>query len=109
LPDEPHQLRTRNDLTRTQRTRSISNENAARSTIAAFILPLITVWPQVRVPPGPPIFACGASCGTASHPVSRALDIAGRAYVLDQGGVVYQAAAHELLADNDIKERYCSV
>jgi ABC-type branched-subunit amino acid transport system ATPase component len=32
-----------------------------------------------------------------------------RAYVLGQGGVVYQAAAHELLADNDIKARYCSV
>jgi hypothetical protein len=37
------------------------------------------------------------------------LDIADRAYVLDQGGVVYRAAARELLADNDIKERYCSV
>ena len=39
----------------------------------------------------------------------RVLDIAGRAYVLDQGRVAYHAAAHELLADNDIKERYCSV
>jgi hypothetical protein len=47
--------------------------------------------------------------GTAGHPVSRARDIADRAYVLDQGGVIYHAAAHELLADNDIKERYCSV
>jgi branched-chain amino acid transport system ATP-binding protein len=37
------------------------------------------------------------------------LDIADRAYVLDQGAVVYQATASELLADNDIKERYCSV
>jgi branched-chain amino acid transport system ATP-binding protein len=37
-----------------------------------------------------------------------ALDIAGRVYVLDQGVVVYQAAARELLADNEIKERYCS-
>jgi ABC-type transporter Mla maintaining outer membrane lipid asymmetry ATPase subunit MlaF len=64
---------------------------------------------RLRVLPGPPIFACGASCGTAGHPVSRALDIADRAYVLGQGGVVYHAAAHELLADNDIKERCCSV
>jgi len=40
---------------------------------------------------------------------SRARDIADRAYVLDQGGAVYHAAARELLADNDIKERYCSV
>jgi ABC-type branched-subunit amino acid transport system ATPase component len=39
----------------------------------------------------------------------RVLDIADRAYVLDQGGVVYHGAAHELPADNDIKERYCSV
>jgi len=31
-----------------------------------------------------------------------------RVYVLDQGVVVYQAAARELLADNEIKERYCS-
>jgi len=38
--------------------------------------------------------------------VQLALDIA---YVLDQGAVVYHAAARELLADNDIKERYCSV
>ena len=41
--------------------------------------------------------------------VELALDIADRAYVLDQGAVVYQAAASELLADNDIKERYCSI
>jgi branched-chain amino acid transport system ATP-binding protein len=41
--------------------------------------------------------------------VELALDIADRAYVLDQGAVVYQAAARDLLADNDIKERYCSV
>ena len=38
--------------------------------------------------------------------VQLALDIA---YVLDQGAVVYHAAARELLADNDIKERYCPV
>ena len=41
--------------------------------------------------------------------VELALDIADRAYVLDQGAVVHHAAARELLADNDIKERYCSV
>ncbi len=34
--------------------------------------------------------------------VELALDIADRAYVLDQGAVVYHAAASELLADNDI-------
>jgi branched-chain amino acid transport system ATP-binding protein len=41
--------------------------------------------------------------------VELALDIADRAYVLDQGAVVHQAAARDLLADDDIKERYCSV
>jgi branched-chain amino acid transport system ATP-binding protein len=41
--------------------------------------------------------------------VELALDIADRAYVLDQGTVVHQASAQELLADDEIKERYCSV
>jgi branched-chain amino acid transport system ATP-binding protein len=41
--------------------------------------------------------------------VELALDIADRAYVLDQGAVVHQATARELLADAEIKERYCSV
>ena len=41
--------------------------------------------------------------------VELALDIADRAYVMDQGSVVHQASAKELLADNEIKERYCSV
>jgi branched-chain amino acid transport system ATP-binding protein len=41
--------------------------------------------------------------------VELALDIADRAYVLDQGAMVYHAAARDLLADNEIKERYCSV
>jgi len=29
--------------------------------------------------------------------------------VLDQGSVVYHGAASALVADNEIKERYCSV
>ncbi|KWV51244.1 ABC transporter ATP-binding protein [Bradyrhizobium macuxiense] len=41
--------------------------------------------------------------------VELALDIADRAYVLDQGAVVHHASARELLADSEIKERYCSV
>jgi branched-chain amino acid transport system ATP-binding protein len=41
--------------------------------------------------------------------VELALEIADRAYVLDQGGVVYEAPAGVLLADDEIKERYCSV
>ncbi|MGY4472672.1 ABC transporter ATP-binding protein [Bradyrhizobium sp. USDA 3364] len=41
--------------------------------------------------------------------VELALSIADRAYVLDQGSVVHQASAQALLADDEIKERYCSV
>ncbi|UGY04509.1 ABC transporter ATP-binding protein [Bradyrhizobium quebecense] len=41
--------------------------------------------------------------------VELALGIAERAYVLDHGAVVHQASAQALLADDEIKERYCSV
>ena len=47
----PHQFHTRNDISGTQRTRSISDENTTKSTKPAFILPIITVWLQVRVLP----------------------------------------------------------
>jgi hypothetical protein len=55
--EAPHQFRTRNNLIRTQRTRSKSNKNAAKSTKLIDILPLITVWLQVRVLPGPPVIS----------------------------------------------------
>ena len=41
--------------------------------------------------------------------VELALGIADRAYVLDGGTVVHHAGAAELLADEAVKERYCSV
>jgi branched-chain amino acid transport system ATP-binding protein len=41
--------------------------------------------------------------------VELALEIADRAYVMDQGAVVHHATARALLADDAIKERYCSV
>src|SRR6185437_9429478 len=50
----PHQFRTRNNLNEPPQTRSKPNENAEKSTKAINILPLITVWLQVRVLPGPP-------------------------------------------------------
>jgi len=59
----PLQFRTRNDLTEAQRTRSNRGENALKSTKLIDILPLITVWLQVRVLPGPPAFARFASFG----------------------------------------------
>ncbi|HPW12480.1 MAG TPA: ABC transporter ATP-binding protein [Thermomonas sp.] len=41
--------------------------------------------------------------------VELALRIADRAYILDQGQVVYTGAADEMLADEAIQERYCAV
>jgi len=41
--------------------------------------------------------------------VELALGIADRAYIMDGGAVVHQAAASDLLADEAVKERYCSV
>lgn len=41
--------------------------------------------------------------------VELALSIADRAYIMDQGAVVHQAAAADLLLDQAVQERYCSV
>jgi branched-chain amino acid transport system ATP-binding protein len=41
--------------------------------------------------------------------VERALQLADRAYVMDQGVIVHEGEARALLADRDIQERYCSV
>ena len=45
----PHQFRTRNSAIESPRMRLNPNENAAKSTKAIDILPLITVWLQVRL------------------------------------------------------------
>jgi len=45
---------------------------------------------------------------TVSRP-KLALGIADRAYIMDGGAIVHQAAAAALLADEAVKERYCSV
>ncbi len=41
--------------------------------------------------------------------VERALSISDRAYILDQGRVVHEGRAADLLADREIQERYCAV
>jgi hypothetical protein len=58
----PHQFRTRNGLIKTQRMRSNANENAGKSTNVYFIPPLITVWLQVLVLPGPPMLSSIYRC-----------------------------------------------
>ena len=41
--------------------------------------------------------------------VERALQLADRAYIMDQGEIVHASDAKTLLADTEIQERYCSV
>ena len=41
--------------------------------------------------------------------VERALQLADRAYVMDQGAIVHTGDAKALLADKAIQERYCAV
>jgi branched-chain amino acid transport system ATP-binding protein len=41
--------------------------------------------------------------------VERALSISDRAYVIDQGRIVHSGRAAELLADEEIQQRYCAV
>ena len=41
--------------------------------------------------------------------VERALSISDRAYILDQGAIVHQGRAEDLLADREIQKRYCAV
>jgi branched-chain amino acid transport system ATP-binding protein len=41
--------------------------------------------------------------------VERALKISDRAYILDQGQIVHQGDAAELLDNAEIQEKYCAV
>jgi len=41
--------------------------------------------------------------------VEMALEVADRAYIMDQGTIVHQGVGSELLADREIQERYCTV
>jgi hypothetical protein len=51
--------------------RSNADETAVKSTKLIDILPLITVWLQVGVLPGPPAFAREASKAAAPKPIGR--------------------------------------
>lgn len=53
--------------------------------------------------------ASGVTILLIEQNVELALRIADRAYILDQGKVVYSGTAAEMLADAAIQERYCSV
>jgi branched-chain amino acid transport system ATP-binding protein len=41
--------------------------------------------------------------------VELALAISDRAYIIDQGRIVYDRTATEMLANDELKERYCSI
>ena len=53
--------------------------------------------------------AAGTTILLVEQNVERALKVSDRAYILDQGAVVHQGSARELLADTAIQERYCAV
>ena len=59
------------------------------------------------------LFAAMRDAGTTlllvEQNVELALAIADRAYVMDGGAIVHEAPAAALLADEALKERYCSV
>lgn len=59
------------------------------------------------------LFACMKQAGTTillvEQNVERALSISDRAYILDQGQIVHQGDAGELLRNKEIQERYCAV
>jgi branched-chain amino acid transport system ATP-binding protein len=53
--------------------------------------------------------ARGVTLLLVEQSVEHALQIADRAYIMDQGEIVFEATAQALLADEAIQEKYCSV
>jgi branched-chain amino acid transport system ATP-binding protein len=53
--------------------------------------------------------AAGTTILLVEQNVERALSISDRAYILDEGEVVHEGRAADLLADQAIQDRYCAV
>jgi len=53
--------------------------------------------------------AKGVTLLLVEQSVEHALQIADRAYIMDQGEIVFESSAHALLADDAMQEKYCSV
>ena len=53
--------------------------------------------------------AKGVTLLLVEQSVQHALQIADRAYIMDQGEIVFEATAQSLLADETMQEKYCSV
>ena len=51
----------------------------------------------------------GATILLVEQNVERALSISDRAYILDQGRIVHEGRAEDLLADEEIQQKYCAV
>lgn len=51
----------------------------------------------------------GLSIILIEQDVARALEVADRAYIIDQGQVIFSDSAQSLLSDREMQERYCSV
>src|SRR5258707_2493975 len=64
----PHQFRTRNDRSETQQTRSNASNLQEDQRQQFLPPPLITVWLEVRVLPGPPVSSIRGTAVTAPAP-----------------------------------------
>ena len=103
------QLRLRNEWEGRTQTRSKRNNSCRFQRNRCGFLPLITVWRRFE--------SCRARRSSLAAQATAQQAILFRVRSISpialmcwiQGGVDYHAAAHELLADNGIKERCCSV
>jgi|tagenome__1003787_1003787.scaffolds.fasta_scaffold20661204_2 hypothetical protein len=113
----PHQFRTRNNLNEPKQTGSKRNKTSAKSTNLIDSLPLITVWLQVRVLPGPPkmptgcgLRLCNGALAAPDTPTLRSSEAAGSyARGLTNAGYArpfMRMAATALLCDAEAEDRF---